>query len=238
MGSDDSEAPLLTEAYISKPMVADKIKALRTKKSTGPDNIPPKLLKLAGDAIAPSLVSLYRLSTKNRSVFTSWKVARLAPVFKKDDETDMGNYRPISLLSVPRKILESVVNDTLERHVHRDNNLVSDKQWANRSGYSTELLLIHLTELWRKAVDSGLAVAVAFVDFKKAFDSVSHDILVMKLERDFGISGPLLDWIKSYLKDRQQFTIVNGVKSGMLSVSFGIPQGSVLGPNTFYPVYE
>ena len=91
MSSDESEAPLLTEAYISKPMVADKIKALRTKKSTGPDNIPPKLLKLAGDAIAPSLVSLYRLSTRNRSVFTSWKRARITPVFKKDDETHMGN---------------------------------------------------------------------------------------------------------------------------------------------------
>ena len=150
----------LSEAYISKPMVADKIKALRTKKSTGPDNMPPKLLKLAADATAPSLFSLYRLNTRTRSAFTSWKMARLTPVFKRDDETYRGNYRPISLFSVPNKILESVVNDTLVRHVHRDNNLVSDKQWAYRSGYSTELLLIYLTELWRKAVDSDLTVAV------------------------------------------------------------------------------
>ncbi|KAL9986839.1 hypothetical protein ACROYT_G001045 [Oculina patagonica] len=70
--------------------------------------------------------------------------------------------------------MESEVNDTLVRHVFKDNNLVSDKQWAFRSGYSTELLLTHLTETWRTALDSGKAVAVAFIDFKKAFDSVSH----------------------------------------------------------------
>ena len=79
--------------------------------------------------------------------------------------------------------------------------------------FSTELLLTQLTETWREAVDVGLVVAVAFIDFKKAFDSVSHAILEMKLERDFGISGPLLDWLKSYLKERQQFTAVNGSTS-------------------------
>ena len=158
---------------------------------------------------------------------------RLTPVYKKDDETDCCNYRPISLLSVPSKILESVVNDTIVRHVYKANNLVTDKQWAYRAGFSTELLLTHLTETWRKAVDEGLVVAVAFIDFKKAFDSVLHTILEMKLERDFGISGPLLDWLKSYLKERQQFTAVNGSTSEMIPISFGIPQGSVLGPTLF-----
>ena len=166
-------------------------------------------------------------------MFTSWKTARLTSVYIKDDETDCSNYRPISLLSVPSKILESVVNDTIVRHVNKANNLVTDKQWAYRAGFSTELLLTHLTETWRKAVDEGLVVAVAFIDFKKAFDSVSHTILEMKLERDFGISEPLLDWLKSYLKERQQFTAVNGSTSEMIPMSFGIPQGSVLGPTLF-----
>ena len=95
------------------------------------------------------------------------------------------------------------------------------------------MLLTQLIETWREAVDAGFGEAVAFVDFKKAFDSVSHAILETKLERDFGISGPLLNWLKSYLKERQQFTVVNGSTSEMLRVSFGIPQGSVLGPTLF-----
>ena len=95
------------------------------------------------------------------------------------------------------------------------------------------MLLTQLTETWREAVDAGLVVAVAVVDFKKAFDNVSHAILETKLERDFGISGPLMDWLKSYSKERQQFTVVNGSTSEMLPVSYGTPQGSVLGSTLF-----
>ena len=229
----ETDTPRLTDVYISKSLVAEKIKALKTRKSTGPDNIPLKLLKLAGDAIVPSLLSLFRLSITTGRVFTSWKTARLTPVYKKDDETDCCNYRPISLLSVPSKILESVVNDTIVGHVYKANNLVTDKQWAYRAGFSTELLLIQLTETWREAVHAGLVVAVAFIDFKKVFDSVSHAILETKLERDFGISGLLLYWLKSYLKERQQYTAVNGSTSEMIPISFGIPQGCVLGLTLF-----
>ena len=126
---------------------------------------------------------MYNYSTTRSVVFSPWKTARLSPDFKKDDETECDNYRPVSLLSVPSKILEAEVNDRLVQHVFKDNQLITDKQWAYRRGCSTELLLVHLNEIWRMAVDSDNIVAIAFVDFKKAFHSVSHEILLRKLEK-------------------------------------------------------
>ena len=92
----------------------------------------------------------------------------------------------ISLLSVPSKIMESCVSDTVVGHVFQ-NNLVTDKQWAYRERHSTELLLVHLSKIWRTAIDANKVVAVAFVDFKKALDCVSHAILLHKLNFQFGI---------------------------------------------------
>lgn len=105
---------------------------------------------------------------------------------------------------------------------------MSEQQWAYRHGHSTELLLVHLTETWRRAVDSKLVVGVVFVDFKKAFNIVSHQILERKLRVNFGIDGPLLAWLRIYLKDRKQYTIVNGKCSNKTSFLYGIPQGPTL----------
>ena len=123
-------------------------------------------------------------------------MARLTPVFKKDDPTEMSNYRPLSLLNVPSKILESCVAGMISKHVFSENEaLVTDNQWAYRKGRSTMLLLIHLTETWRRAIDNKLVVGAVFIDFQKAFDCVSHSILLHKLEHNFGITGNLLAWL-------------------------------------------
>ena len=151
-----------------------------------------------------------------QGVYNDWKIARLNPVFKKDDETEIGNYRPISLLNVPNKILESCVADALTKHVLLDNRLVTNNQWVYRKGYSTELLLAHLTETWRRAIDSKQVVGVVFIDFQKAFDSVSHTILIHKLKHYFRIDGYLLDWLKDYLSNRKQFTVMNGIERNQI----------------------
>ena len=111
--------------------------------------------------------------TSEKPLPSDWKKARLIPVYNKNDEADTNNYRRISLLSVPSRIMESSVSDAVVRHVFQ-NNLVTDKQWAYRKGHSPELLLVHLSEIWRTAIDANKVVAVAFVDLRKAFNCVSR----------------------------------------------------------------
>ena len=85
----------------------------------------------------------------------------------------------------------------------------------------------------RKAVDHNKVVRVVFIDFQKAFDCVSHEVLLNKLEKYFGIQGTLATWLHSYLKERRQDTVINDIASDLSGVSTGVPQGSVLGPTLF-----
>ena len=144
--------PSVTDITVYEDSVRRKLKAIKPNKSAGPDDIAPKLLKLAEPAIVSPLTGLFSFCAHLGETFTDWKKARLISVYKKDDEADTNNYRPISLLSVPSKIMESCVSESVVRHVFH-NNLVTDKQWAYREGHSTELLLVHLSEIWRTAID-------------------------------------------------------------------------------------
>ena len=109
----------ISDINLSSLDIDRKITLLKNNKATGLDGISPKLLKLTGTAVVGPLTSLFMQSIRECSVYNNWKVARLTPVFKKDDPTVVSNYRPLSLLSVPSKILESCVADMIEKHVSR-----------------------------------------------------------------------------------------------------------------------
>ena len=144
------------------------IETLNPQKATGPDGISPKLLKLAGQSVTAPLTVIFNQSLRETSVPSTWKCARIKTTHKKGDITERENYRPLSILSVPSKIMEKCVVDKLVEHTSENNNLVNSSQWAYKKGLSTELLLVNMTEKWRSALDQRKTVCAVFIDFRKA----------------------------------------------------------------------
>ena len=172
---ENVDMPIMTSITISQKEIEEKICKLKVKKATGPDGVSARLLKYAGMSIAPSLTSVFKQSVEACKPPDQWKIARVSAAFKKGREEDRTCYRPLTMLSIPSKLMESCVASNITNHVVTQ-NLLDDKQWAYRKGKSTEQLLIHLTERWREAVERKLFVGILFVDFTKAFDTVSHNI--------------------------------------------------------------
>ena len=206
--------------------------AVKIGKANGPDNISGWDLKVNELASINGLFRVFQKSVQKLSFPEKWKKAKVTCLYKnKGSKKNCGNYRPVSLLSIPSKVIEKYLCTLLNNHLENF-KLQSNCQWGFRKNSSCEDLLLHMTESWLQAVDHGKTVIVLFIDFQKAFDSVSHPILLKKLSA-IGVSGQLLEYIKNYLQNRKQYTIVNGIQSNLKNVRFGVPQGSLLGPDCF-----
>ena len=153
-----------------------------------------------------------------------WKCARVTPLFKQGESFDLNKYRPISVISVAAKVFERIVYDCEE--------IISKQQSGFGSLHSTVIALLEATDSWAFNIDRGYVNAVVFLDLKKAFDTVGHDILLTKMNR-CGIQGKTLDWFKSYLTNRTQQCSVNGCLSDFTTLKCGVPQGTILGPLLF-----
>jgi hypothetical protein len=158
-------------------------------------------------------------------------IAKVIPIYKSGDRQSMDNYRPISLLSNFSKILEKIVAIRLTNFLEA-NNILSDHQFGFRKAHSTLHPLIHFMNKITSNLSAKKHTLAIFCDLRKAFETVDHEILLKKLEK-VGVRGVELAWFKSYLSDRQQFVIVNGMPSTLLYILLGVPQGSILGPLLF-----
>ena len=160
-----------------------------------------------------------------------WKCASIKPPHKGGDCATPSNYRPISLLPVPSKLLEKHVQKQLSVHLN-SNNLLFPYQSGFRPSHSTQTLLLHCLDKWYKALDSKKFVGVVFLDISKAFDTVNHDLLLSKLFH-LGLSLSTVSWFKSYLSNRSHVTRVANSYSSLAFPCSGVPQSSVLGPTLF-----
>ena len=220
------DLPMLT-----KDKVIKYLKHLDIRKSTGTDDIGPRLLRMSSPIIAESLTYICNLSIKTGSFPERWKEAKVKPLLKGGPSNDPNNFRPISILPVLSKLFEKHVHEGLINFLEKY-KLLHDTQSGFRRNHSCETALIHMVEKWLKAFNNGELVGVIFVDFRKAFDLVDHDILMKKLEL-YKFNQVSLNWFRSYLSGRKQIVSFKNVVSERETVKCGVPQGSILGPLLF-----
>ena len=220
------EPPALTEKF-------DQIMALKDK-AVGHDNISSFFLKAARHVITPYLHQLIDYSFNERIFPNSCKIARIAPIYKTGAEDETNNYRPISILTCISKIIEKIIYARLIKFTKK-HQVIHANQYGFQSKVSTMHAMLDVVNSSYNQIYSNQFTALAFIDLKKAFDTVSHSILLNKL-RNYGIRDMAHTLIRSYLTNRKRFVSINQIRSDLKGINYGVPQGSSLG-QLFFLLY-
>ena len=216
---------------VDETAVLKVIQSLKPKTSAGHDGISLKLLKYLAPGLLKPLTFIINQSLLTGIFPNNLKIAKVIPLFKKDNPSLVDNYRPISLLSSLSKLFEKIVFGQVFKYF-TDNGLFHILQYGFREGHSTETATLDLSDRIINALDNNETPLAIFMDLSKAFDTLDHNILLSKLSF-YGINGTALSWFKSYLSDRTQYVEIQSKKSTMLPITTGVPQGSILGPLLF-----
>ena len=221
--ASSAESPTFTETE-----VYNIIKLICTNKSSGLTNISSRAVKEAFFALITPLTYLFNLSLRQQIFPSGWKEATVIPIPKGGDPSQVTNLRPISLLPLPGKILEKLIHGKISEYLE-GNGLLTSYQHGFRKNHSTIGSIHQVVDKISVNLDRRIPTLVVFINFKKAFDCVQHDILLTKL-KDFGLDTITLRWIESYLSQRKQRVLANDILSDQSVIKQGVPQGSVLGP--------
>ena len=207
------------------------VRSLNRKKPLGPSNIPAWALKDSLNVIAEPLTFIINAFLEPGKFPNHLKRAHVVPIYKNGDAEEPNNYRPISITSALSKVFEKVICNQILEHLER-NNLLCQIQFGFRAKYSTTNALLYATEKIRSDIDNNKMVAAAFLDLSKAFDSISHEILLEKLE-NLGFDQIAISLIGSYLSNRTQKVVIQNTSSDWIDIYQGVPQGTILGPLLF-----
>ena len=234
--SDTKIMPLTSFTKITPEDLKNILKLMKSKTSTA-DPIPTWVVKEAKSLLEPIFLHIINLSLSQNSFPDALKVARITPILKNEtkDVEDFHNYRPVSNLEFLSKLLERSIYCQLLDHIEK-NHLLAKYQSAYRRHHSCETAMIYVVDDIQRMLDDGKNVALILLDLSAAFDTVDHQILLERLEKENFVTKGALQLIKSYLEGRKFSVTVGKESSDLYDLLYGVPQGSILGP-LFYLLY-
>ena len=228
---------ILPELSSFRPATEDEVSKLISKSNSSTcslDPLPTSLVKECKECLLPVITNLVNISLSTSEMSTELKEALVKPLLKKAslDPDIFKHFRPVSNLSYISKLIEKVVSIRYNEHLTK-NGLKEKMQSAYKSDHSTETALLKVQSDILQAMDDSKVVVLVLLDLSAAFDTIDHKIMLERLQNSSRVTGSALDWFRSYLSERTQKVQIRDETSQPVTLIYGVPQGSVLGPQMY-----